>query len=61
MAEIACSVLARQALQGRLADLAAVEARANPWQAVRNEQKATVNWRFSSSDARTKLARLYPH
>ena len=59
-AEIEWSVLARQALSGRLADLAAVEARVNPWQAERNHRRATVNWRFSTAHARTKLARLYP-
>ncbi len=61
MAEIEWSVLARQALKGRLPDLAAVEARINPWQAERNQRRATVNWCFSTAHARTKLARLYPH
>ena len=60
MAEIEWSVLARQALKGRLPDLAAVEARINPWQAARNQRRATVNWCFSTVHARTKLARLYP-
>ena len=60
MAEIEWSILTRQALQGRLADRAQVEARINPWQTARNEQKASVAWCFSTSDARTKLARLYP-
>lgn len=60
MAKIEWSVLARQALSGRLADLAAVEARVNPWQAERNQRRATINWRFSTAHARTKLARLYP-
>ncbi len=60
-AEIEWSVLSRQALSGRLADLAAVEARVIPWQAERNHRRATVNWRFSTAHARTKLARLYPN
>lgn len=60
MAEIEWSVLARQALKGRLADLAAVEARVKSWQAERNQRRATVNWCFSTAHARTKLARLYP-
>ena len=60
MAEIEWSVLSRQALQGRLADIPTVEARVSPWQNERNRQRTTVNWRFSTSDARTKLARLYP-
>lgn len=60
MAEIEWSVLARQALKGHLSDIAAVEARINPWQAERNQRRATVNWCFSTAHARTKLARLYP-
>ncbi len=59
-AEIEWSVLARQALKGRLADIAAVEARVDPWQTERNQRRATVNWCFSTTHARTKLARLYP-
>jgi len=61
MAEIEWSVLARQALKGRLPDLAAVQARISPWQVDRNQRRATVNWCFSTAHARTKLARLYPH
>ncbi|CAA9388027.1 MAG: Mobile element protein [uncultured Chloroflexia bacterium] len=60
MAEIEWSVLARQALIGRLADITAVEARVSPWQTERNQRRATVNWCFSTAHARTKLARLYP-
>ena len=60
MAEVEWSVLARQALQGRLANIAAVEARVKPWQNERNQRRATVNWCFSTAHARTKLARLYP-
>ncbi len=61
MAEIEWSVLARQALKGRLPDIAAVDARINPWQVERNQRRATVNWCFSTAHARTKLARLYPN
>lgn len=60
MAEIEWSVLSRQALPGRLADTDTVRARVKPWQSERNQRRATVNWCFSTSHARTKLARLYP-
>lgn len=60
MAEIEWSVLSRQALNGRLTDIAAIEARVEPWQMERNQRRATVNWCFSITHARTKLARLYP-
>lgn len=59
-AEIEWSVLTRQALQGRLADIPAIKARLEPWQDERNQRRATVNWCFSTTHARTKLARLYP-
>lgn len=60
MAEIEWSVLTRQALQGRLADIETIKARVKPWQNERNHRRATVNWCFSTIHARTKLARLYP-
>jgi transposase len=60
MAEIEFSALSRQALADRLPDIATVEARTQAWQVARNEQGLTVNWCFKVSDARTKLARLYP-
>jgi hypothetical protein len=30
------------------------------WEQRRNTTKATVNWRFTTPAARTKLQRLYP-
>ncbi|GHO72189.1 hypothetical protein KSC_110810 [Ktedonobacter sp. SOSP1-52] len=30
------------------------------WQQSRNEEAITVNWRFTTADARVKLKRLYP-
>jgi hypothetical protein len=30
------------------------------WAAQRNRDDATVNWRFTTADARIKLKRLYP-
>jgi len=30
------------------------------WESERNERGATVDWRFTATDAREKLARLYP-
>jgi hypothetical protein len=60
MAEIELSVLARQALAERLATMAQVQARVAAWQQRRNQQQAGISWRFTSQDARIKLARLYP-
>jgi hypothetical protein len=30
------------------------------WQRERNQAKVTINWRFTTADARIKLKRLYP-
>jgi hypothetical protein len=61
MAEIEISVLVRQCLGGRRipeAEILRREARA--WCEERNRLGASVDWRFTTADARTKLRRLYP-
>jgi hypothetical protein len=60
MAEIELSVLARQALSNRLPTLQTVQERVTTWQERRNQQHATISWRFTTADARIKLKRLYP-
>jgi hypothetical protein len=60
MAEIEFSVLTKQCLDRRIPDAEALAAEVAAWEAERNEQHATVNWRFKVADARTKLKRLYP-
>jgi hypothetical protein len=60
MAEIELSVLARQALSGRIPTLQAVQERVAAWQERRNQLQATISWRFTTADARIKLKRLYP-
>jgi transposase len=60
MAELDLSVLVRQCLKQRIPSLDAMQAIIAPWQQRRNAQRATVNWRFSTFDARTKLSALYP-
>jgi hypothetical protein len=60
MAEIELSVLARQALNGRIPTLGAVQERVNAWQEHRNQQVKQISWRFTTADARIKLKRLYP-
>lgn len=60
MAEIEFSVLSRQCLHPRIPDKPALEREVGAWQAERNQAQATVHWRFTASDARIKLKRLYP-
>ena len=61
MVEIELSVLSEQCLDGRIPDGEALQHEVEAWEAKRNERRATVNWRFSLSDARVKLKRLYPN
>jgi hypothetical protein len=60
MAEIELSVLARQCLDRRIPDEATLKQAVQAYQARRNAEQATIDWRFSVSDARQKLQRLYP-
>jgi transposase len=60
MAEIEFSALARQALARRIATVEELERHVNAWQGQRNAVATTINWRFTTADARIKLKRLYP-
>lgn len=60
MAEIELSALSRQCLHRRLPDVATLEAEVAAWVATRNAAQVTVDWRFTTDDARIKLNRLYP-
>jgi hypothetical protein len=60
MAEIELSVLSRQCLDRRIADEATLKREVKSYEEQRNEAKATINWQFTSVDARLKLHRLYP-
>ena len=60
MAEIELSVLHRQSLKARIPDQPTLIQRVAAWQLKRNNASTTVNWRFTTADARIKLTRLYP-
>jgi hypothetical protein len=60
MAEIEISVLDRQCLDRRLAEVAIVRSEVTAWETLRNDQHATVDWRFTTTKARSKLEFLYP-
>lgn len=61
MAEIEFSALARQCLERRLADHAMLVREVRAWTEARNRAQTTVHWRFTTADARIKLASLYPN
>jgi hypothetical protein len=60
IAEIELSVLSRQCLDRRVPDFATLDAAVSAWQTRRNASGGTVDWRFTTADARLKLKRLYP-
>lgn len=59
MVEIEFSVLARRCLNRRLPDVESVRREVEAWERDRNAARATVEWRFTTTDARLKLHRLY--
>jgi hypothetical protein len=60
MAEIELSLLSRQCLKQRIPDTDSLRRQVEAWQTERNARAATIRWRFTTTDARTKLNRLYP-
>jgi hypothetical protein len=59
--EIELSVVHKQCLGGRrIPDEQMLGREVGAWERERNERGATVEWRFTAEDARTKLERLYP-
>jgi hypothetical protein len=60
MAEIELSILARQCLDQRIAELTVLESEVAAWVDARNQEQSWIDWRFTTEDARVKLKRLYP-
>ena len=61
MAEIELSVLSQQCLLNRrIPDKKALRKEVTAWKKTRNCSHVTIDWRFTTMDARIKLKRLYP-
>jgi DDE superfamily endonuclease len=60
MAETELSILSRQCLDRRIADQLAITTEVRAWEVKRNAAACTVDWQFTTADARVKLKRLYP-
>lgn len=60
MVEIEIGVLCEQCLADRVPDEDTLRREIAAWEKERNDQQATVNWHFTTIDARNKLKRLYP-
>lgn len=60
MAEIELSALSRECLDRRLPDLPTLTHEVAAWETIRNAAECTVDWQFTTGDARVKLKSLYP-
>lgn len=59
-AEIELSVLMRQCLDRPIPDEETLKRELKAYEDRRNQARATIDWQFTSRDARIKLHRLYP-
>lgn len=60
MAETELSVLQKQCLDRRIPSMETLSREVLAWNTRRNENANTIQWRFSTADARIKLKKLYP-
>jgi len=60
MAEIEIGVMSRQCLKERIPSKEIMERKVKAWAYARNSSALTVNWQFTTADARIKLKKLYP-
>jgi len=60
MAEIEIGIMSRQCLSRRIPTKAEMAYQVKAWTSTRNSSNLSVDWRFTTDDARIKLKRLYP-
>jgi len=60
MAEIEIAVLSKQCLSRRIDDIEKLKCETAAWESKRNDKGVTIEWQFTTTNARTKLKRLYP-
>ena len=60
VAEIELSILTRQCLDRRIPDLKTLRSETKQWEHTRNIRQKSVDWQFTTDNARVKLKRLYP-
>lgn len=60
IAEIELSAISRQCLDRRIPNIDELRRQTKIWQSHRNDKQKSVDWQFSTGDARVKLRRLYP-
>ena len=59
-AGIELRILDRQCLDRRIPDKDTLVQEVSAWESRRNAHRTAIEWRFTTADARIKLARLYP-
>jgi predicted AAA+ superfamily ATPase len=60
MAELEIGVMSRQCLNRRIGTIEAMSDEVQAWAAKRNSRNTTIQWQFTTKDARIKLQHLYP-
>jgi hypothetical protein len=60
VAEVELAALAKQCLGRRIGSRAELERQVGAWEEERNRRFVEAKWRFTTTDARIKLHRLYP-
>jgi hypothetical protein len=60
IAENELSALTRQCLDRRIPDRETLERETTAWYTERNQSQKSVDWQFTTDDARIRLKRLYP-
>jgi len=60
VAEIELSTLSSQCLDRRIPNIELMRKEVAAWEQDRNNRVATIDWRFTTDNARIKLKRLYP-
>jgi hypothetical protein len=59
MAEIELAALSKQCLDRRIVDIATLAHEVAAWNDTRNRARKTVRWKFTETDARSKLHNKY--
>jgi hypothetical protein len=60
IAEIELSVLTKQCLNRRIAEIETLRQETKAWEHERHVKQTGVDWQFTTDDARIRLKRLYP-
>ena len=60
IAENELSAMTRQCLDRRIPDIETLEQETTAWYIQRNHSQKSVDWQFTTADARIRLKRLYP-